>query len=100
MGHPEYHFVQAVMELQKSVTRVETILDEVQRTTEITRGKVSKVEKVIYAAGVVLVIAIAVGGWALNTLKDFVMTYYKASVEAQFKHAAPPVLQPPTKSKQ
>lgn len=89
-GHPEYHFVQSVMELQKSVTRMETILADVKQTTEDTRSKVSRFEKVLYAAGVVLVVTLAIGGWMLNAAKDFAMTYYKASIEAQLKQAVQP----------
>lgn len=91
-GHPEFHFVQISMELQKSVTRMETVLEEVRKTTDDTKAKVSRFEKIIYAAGVVLVVALAAGGWMLNTAKDFAMTYYKASIEAQSKQ----MLQPPT----
>jgi len=90
-GHPEYSFIQISMELQKSVTRMETVLEEVRKTTDDTKTKVSRFEKIIYAAGVLLLVALAIGGWMLNTAKDFAMTYYKASIEAQSKQ---PVQQP------
>lgn len=96
-GHPEYHFVQHVMELQRSMTRVETILDEVKKTSGETKDKVSRFEKVLYAASAVLVIALAIGGWMLNTVKDFAMTYYKASLEQQ-KPTQVPTPVPPKKS--
>lgn len=90
-GHPEYNFVQGLMELQKSVVRMETILENVKQSSDETKGKVSKLEKTIYAAGVILAICIVVGGWTLNAAKDFAMTYFKASVEAQTKQPALPI---------
>lgn len=92
-GHPEYSFIQISMELQKSVTRMETILEEVRKTTDDTKAKVSRFEKIIYAAGVLLLVALAIGGWMLNTAKDFAMTYYKASIEAQSKPPSQPPVQ-------
>jgi hypothetical protein len=89
-GHPEYSFIQISMELQKSVTRMETVLEEVRKTTDDTKAKVSRFEKIIYAAGVVLVVGLAIGGWMLNTAKDFAMAYFKASIEAQSKSPAHP----------
>lgn len=87
MGHPEYHFVQSVMELQKSVTKLETTLEHVNRSVEDTKGKVSRFEKIMYAAGVLLVIVIAVGGWVANAVKDFALTYYKNAIELESKSA-------------
>ena len=96
-GHPEYNFVQGLMELQKSVVRMETILESVKQSSDETKGKVSKLEKIIYAAGVILAICIVVGGWTLNAAKDFAITYFKASVEAQSKQSASPL--PPVPKK-
>lgn len=86
-GHPEYHFVQHVVELQKTVTRIEVTLEKVEKSTEDTKAKVSRFEKVMYAAGVILVIAIGVGGWILNTAKDFALLHYRTTLEAQAKAA-------------
>lgn len=36
-GHPEYHFVQSVMELHKAVVKIETTLEHVRQTTEETK---------------------------------------------------------------
>lgn len=85
LGHPEYHFVQSVMELQKSVTKLETTLEHVNRSVDETKGKVSRFERIMYAAGVLLVIAIAVGGWVANALKDFALAYYKSAIELEAK---------------
>lgn len=98
-GHPEYNFVQGLMELQKSVVRMETILESVKQTTDDTKSKVSRLEKIAYTAGVILVILIAMGGWALNTAKDFGMMYYKASIEIQQKQLAQPTPGTPGKLK-
>ncbi len=84
------------MELQKSVVRMEAILESVKQSSDETKGKVSRLEKIIYAAGVILAIFIVVGGWTLNTAKDFAMTYFKASVESQSKQ---PISPPPVVTK-
>lgn len=88
-GHPEYSFVQGLMELNGSVARLQAILEGVKQTTDETKSKVASFEKIIYAAGVVLVICIAIGGWMLTTAKDFAMTYYKATLDTSVQQTAP-----------
>lgn len=90
-GHPEYNFVQSVIELQKSITRVETVLEQVQRTSDETKAKVSRFEKIMYASGVVLVIALGVGGWMLNAAKEFALLHYKTALESQLRQPHQPV---------
>lgn len=85
MGYAEYPFVMSVVELQKSVAKLETTLEHVNRSVDETKGKVSRFEKIIYAASVLLVIVIAVGGWLANAVKDFALTYYKNSIELESK---------------
>lgn len=82
--------LQAVMEMQKSIGALDASVKSLTEATSALRAsvtdvkdKVSKIEKTIYAAGVVLVIGLAAGGWMLNAAKDFALTAYKASVEAQ-----------------
>ena len=89
-GHPEYNFIVGLMELKGSMARMETILESVKQATDDTKGKVARLEKIAYAAGVIAVICIAIGSWMLTTAKDFAMTYYKASLEAQAKTNVPP----------
>jgi hypothetical protein len=79
-GHPEFHFIQVAMELQKSVTRVEAVLEDVKKTNENMGAKVSRLEKIAYAAGIVLLIFLTVAGWMLNTAKDFALDYFKESL--------------------
>jgi len=76
------------MELQKSMVRVETVLESVKKSAEETKEKVSRFEKILYAAGVIMVICVVVGGWFLSAAKDFAMTYFKATVEAQAKQSS------------
>lgn len=95
-GHSDHSFtLQAVMEMQKSIGAMEcsvghlsSKLDSQKQTMDDMRKVVGSIEKVIYAAGVILLIALALGGWMLSTAKDFAMTYYKASIEAQAKPQA------------
>lgn len=95
-GHHDHSFtLQAVMEMQKSIGSLESTvatlvskLDANKASMDELKKKVGTVEKVIYASGVVLILALSLGGWMLNTAKDFAMTYYKASLESQIKSGA------------
>lgn len=92
------------MEMQKSIGGMESsikmLAEKVSTQSDSVsdlKKKLGNVEKVMYAAGVVLVCAIAIGGWVLNTVKDFAMTAYKANLEAAAKQTAtpPPTITPP-----
>lgn len=99
------------MQMQKSIGGMETAIDnlctqiEGQRTTiKELKAKAGHVEKIMYAAGIFLVGALAIGGWIVSSAKDFAMTYYKASLDAQAKITAPATAiptapQPPTSPK-
>lgn len=103
-GHNDHSFtLQAIMEMQKSVGALESAVNGL--TTQIgsqkqsmddLKKKVGHVEKVMYAAGVILLIGLSLAGWLLSTAKDFAMTYYKASLDAQVKQQAT-VVPPPLK---
>ena len=83
--------ISMLMEIQKTLGKNEALLTQLSVDVSAVKAKVSKVEKVMYAAGVVLVICVGVGGWMLNTAKDFVFLAYKNSLEQQQKPAiAPP----------
>ena len=82
-GHPEYNFVQGLMELNSTVARMQAVLEQVKQASDDTKAKVARLEQIAYAGAAIIVIAVAVGGWMLNTAKDFALTYYRASIEAQ-----------------
>ena len=96
-GHPDHSFtLQSIMEMQKSLGSLESSIntmasnmDKLTDSVSDLKKKVGNVEKVMYAAGVVLVCAIAIGGWVLNTVKEFAMTAYKANIEASIRQHAP-----------
>lgn len=89
--------LQAVMEMQKSIGSIESSInnladkigDQSQAMSDLKK-KVGSIEKVMYAAGVVLLISLTLAGWMINAGKDFAMTYFKASVNAQLKQIPPP----------
>lgn len=98
--------LQAVMEMQKSIGGLESSVkvlgekfDKQSDSVSDLKKKIGHVEKVMYAAGVILICTLAIGGWLLNSAKDFAMTYYKASLDAQTKTVAqnPIPLPPPIK---
>lgn len=71
------------MEMQKSIGKMEHSVESLCESEKETRAKIGRIEKVIYAAGVVMIIAIGIGGWTVNAAKDFAMEYFKTSLEAQ-----------------
>jgi DUF438 domain-containing protein len=97
-GHPEYNFVQGLMELQKSSVRMETVLEGVQKTLEDTKAKVARFEKIVYVATGTLAVVILVGGWMINSAKDVAIMYIKANLDSQAKPTVP-MQATPSKSK-
>lgn len=84
--------LQAVMEMQKSMGALETSVNNLatqissqKQSMDDLKTKVGTIEKNMYAAWVILAIAIVAGGWMLNTAKDFAMMYYKTSIETHPK---------------
>lgn len=58
------------------------------------KKKVSRIEQVMYCAGVLLIIFMVVGGWMLNAAKDLALVTYQQSLE----HSKPPVNAPGKKN--
>lgn len=95
--HHDHSFtLQAIMDLQKTVTALTVSVEAMKQSVDDTRSKVSKFEKILYAASVVLLITLAGGGWILNTVKDFAMLHYRTTLEAQSRmpQQAPPATAP------
>jgi len=89
--------ISILMEMQRTLGKIENAVEKLTESEVKTKEKLGRIEKVMYAAGVILIIAVAIGGWTLNAAKDFAMTYYKASMEAQRPQ---PVVPPPTPQNQ
>lgn len=71
--------------LEASVNNLATQIGSQKQSIDDIKTKVGAIEKTMYAAGIILVISLAIGGWMLNTAKDFAMMYYKTTIEAQAK---------------
>ena len=71
--------LEVVMEMQKTLgahtQAVTTLTDEVKGL----RTKVDKMSHIIYAAGVVGTILLAVGVWLLNKMADVVISHFAVS---------------------
>lgn len=80
------------MEMQKTLGKLDHAVTLLVASESATKEKIGRIEKVIYASGVVLLICLSLGGWMLSAAKDFAMTYYKASLEMQHRQvpAQPP----------
>jgi cell division protein FtsL len=78
------------MEMQRTLGKTEQSLSDIKSGLADNTRKVGRIEKVIYAAGVVLAIVVITGGWLLNSAKDFLMLQYRHSLEQQAKPTPPP----------
>jgi len=99
MGHPEFNFINGLMELQKSAARLDATIESLQKTVDETKSKVSRIEKTMYVATGIILVAFVVGGWMANSVKDVAMVYIKASIDAQQAKPAPPALPSQGKAK-
>lgn len=89
--------LQAVMEMQKTLGKLEHAVNLLVESEAATKAKVSRIEKIIYAAGVVLLIFLTVSGWMISTAKDLAMTYFRAQLDPPKVTATPasPRVEPP-----
>src|SRR4051812_28909230 len=83
-----------LMEMQKSMGKSELALEIISKDLSELKGKASRVEKIMYAAGFFLLICVATGEWLLNPAKDFVMMNYRPPLETT-QTVAPPHYPPP-----
>lgn len=89
--------LQAVMEMQKSIGTLEASVNNLatqigsqNQSMNDLKTKIGTIEKNMYAAWIILAVAIVAGGWMLNTAKDFAIMYYKSAIESQDKSPPPP----------
>lgn len=81
--HDHSFTLQAILEMQKTLGKLEASVEKLSESDRETCSKINRIEKIMYAAGVVLIIAIAVGGWFLNTATSIATEYVKASMSSQ-----------------
>ena len=80
----DYSFtLQAVMELQSKVGQLTEAVSNLSKKVEKHDEKLDHATKVIYAAGVVLTIAIVVGGWVVNRVADVAIEMFRHPVQVQ-----------------
>ncbi len=83
----DYSFtLQAIMDMQKSVGQLTEAINglkesslEQKKTTELLSEKLSGVTHKIYAAGIVLAILVAIGGFIVDKAADLAIEQIKAS---------------------
>ncbi|MFZ0479318.1 MAG: hypothetical protein WAL71_09225 [Terriglobales bacterium] len=84
----DYSFtLQAVMEMQKGVGHLTKAVETLEEHAKSQGQKIDHMSKVIYAAGVVLTIAVIGGGWVVNRVAD-------VAIE-MFRHSTPQTQQVP-----
>lgn len=62
-GHPEYHFVQSIMEMQKSLGEINASIKDLNRSVDSTKAKVDDLVKWKHmVVGGAIVLGIFIGG--------------------------------------
>lgn len=81
-GHPEYHFVQSLLSLQQSighltgtVERIEKRLDRIDDRFDEVEKQLSRINMILFAAGVVLAIILGVSGFTIDKAWDFMASH-------------------------
>jgi hypothetical protein len=101
-GHSEYHFVQGLMEIQKSMVELHTDMKHLTKTVDGLKTKVEdliRIKNLVFGGAIVLgtVITIAVGIVKLGS--EYVMLKPSVSASTQAAEAAPAAPVEPSKGK-
>ncbi|MBE0508681.1 MAG: hypothetical protein IBX50_18515 [Marinospirillum sp.] len=73
----------SVGRLEQSAANIEKTLDKLDKRFEKVEDKVTGMDRRIYAAGIVIVILISVGGFIVNKAVDFGMDMAKEAIKAE-----------------
>jgi len=77
------------MELHKIVGQLTEAVNNLTKKVDKHDEKLEHATKVIYAAGVILTIAIVVGGWIVNRVADVAIEMFKHPAQIQQPTPAP-----------
>jgi hypothetical protein len=92
--------ISILMELQKSSGTYEAKITSLSADMTETRRIVSRLEKWIFAAIVVITISATVLGWLINAAKDVFLTTYKAQTDQHISAPQTPAVENPAKRSQ
>lgn len=68
--------LQTVFELQKNVGQLTEAVKHLDEHSKDNGKKLDRMSHIIYAAGVVLALLLAVGGWTLKIASDIAVSYF------------------------
>lgn len=75
--------LQTVFELQKNVSQLTEAVRHLADQSKEDGKKLDRMSHVIYAAGVVLALLLAVGGWTLKIASDIAVSYFNSHQTTQ-----------------
>jgi len=80
----DYNFtLQIAFELQKSVSQLTQAVETLTEQSKDHGMKLDRLSHISYAAGVVLALLLAVGGWTLKIASDVAVSYFNNHQAAQ-----------------
>ena len=74
-GHPEYHFVQSIMEMQKSLGQINASIESLTKTVDSTKSKVDDLVKwknMIFGGAIVLGVLGSLVGFFVTKFSSYV----------------------------
>jgi len=91
-GHPEYHFVQSIMEMQKSLGQINASIESLTKTVDSTKSKVEDLVKwknMIFGGAIVIGLFCSLAGFAVTKFSGYV-TIKAPEDQVQTSKPAPP----------
>jgi hypothetical protein len=95
---PEYpevigaaHLVESMMQIQQAIGELKSDVRHLTAASDKQSKKLDRISHIIFAAGVVMTIILAIGGFALNKMWDGMVTMV---TQQQAKQPTPPAKSP------
>ena len=95
-GHPEYQFVQAILEMQKSLGEINASLVALNKSVDGVKAKVDKLEEwknMIFGGAIVAGVLISVASYMLSKASEYV-TFKAPATQLAPAVPAPPIATP------
>jgi hypothetical protein len=89
-----------MMQMQQSIGELKADVKHLTSASDKHGGKLDRISHIVFAAGVVLTIVLAIGGFFMNKIWDGVFTLLTASqttprIQAPPQYPPPPITGPP-----
>lgn len=101
-GHPEYHFVQSIMEMQKTLGQINSSIKNLEQSVESTKSKVDDLvrwKNMILGGAIVAGILISVSVYLISKISDYIEIKVPPAQIVEVPQAQQSIKPPSVKSK-